>query len=198
MADTPESTEDLGITEDLEEIKGELTAIFHAQGQRVTEFRVVVSQGLARVQEELQSLLNNARELVQRNTRLLAEAGEAQASSDRFENMQGEIDSQLSELKSTNDQLGDDCEKLRNDREEASALRKETAEKNESIREEIHKLQAEIDRLELDNDVVRKDVTALQRKADALQKEVDALQEKRQEFLSEIAKYKEVKGSLLG
>ena len=198
MADTPESTEDLGITEDLEEIKGELTAIFHAQGQRVTEFRVVIAQGLARVQEELQALLNNAKELVKRNSRLLTEAAEAQAASDRFEKMQGEIDSQLTELKETNDELGDDCETLRNDREEQTRTRKETTEKNEGVREEIHKLQAEIDRLELDNDVVRKDVASLQRKADALQKEVDVLQEKRQEFLSEIAKFKEVKGSLLG
>ena len=131
MADTPESTEDLGITEDLEEIKGELTAIFHAQGQRVTEFRVVISQGLARVQEEMQALLNNAKELVQRNSRLLTEAGEAQASSDRFEKMQGEIDTQLTELKQTNDELGDDCERLRNEREEQSRTRKETTEKNE-------------------------------------------------------------------
>ncbi|MHC5038175.1 MAG: hypothetical protein ACYTHM_12740 [Planctomycetota bacterium] len=198
MADTPESTDDLTIAEDLEEIKGELTAIFHGQGQRVTEFRVVVSQGLQKLQEDLQALLNSAKELARRNNDILSEAEESEAASERFANLQGEIDGQLADLKRVNKELGDACELLRSQREDQSRLRKDNTDQNETTREDIHKLTTDIDRLGLDNDAIHKELETLQRKKDTLQKEVDVLQAKRQEFLTELAKYKEVKSSLLG
>lgn len=190
--------EDASIAEDLEEIKGELTAIFHGQGQRITEFRVVVSQGLRKVQEDMDALLKAARDMVRRNEELLRDAAEAQSGADRFDRLQGDIDGQIEDLKNTNRGLGDDLENLRREREELSRTRKETTEQNDRIREEIHRLSTEIDKLEIDNDVVGKEVAGLQRDKDALQKEVDILQERRQELLSAIAKFKEVKAGLLG
>ncbi|GEM_PF-3521909 len=196
--ETSESVEDQNITEDLEELKGELTAVFHGQSQRITEYRVVVSQGLTRVMEQLETLLNSAEGTVRRNGEILAEAGEAASSTDRFEKLQSEMDKQIEDLKRVNDDLGDACERLRGEREEQSRLRKETSDSNDGIREEIRKLTTEIDRLEIDNEVLAKELDGLQRDKDLLQKEVDALQERRQEFLSSIAKYKEMKSGLLG
>lgn len=197
MADTPESTEGMGIPEDLEEIKGELTAVFHGQGQRMTEYRVVVAQGLKKVQDELEATLNGARELLARSAEIFGDAQDALASTDRYEGLQSEIEAQLRELKRVNNELGDAGERLRSEREDLMKQRKETTDGNETVREEIHKLTSELDRLEIDNEVVRKDLKSLQRKKNTLQKEVDALQERRQEFLAEIAKYKEVKAGLV-
>jgi len=195
--ETPEPTEEISIPEDLEEIKGELTGIFHGQGQRVTEFRVVVSQGLRKIQEDLQILMNAGRELSRRNAEILQDAAESSAAADRFESMQGEIEAQLDELKRINKDLGDECEHLASEREDQTRARKETTEGNELIREDIHKITQELDRVEIDNDVVRKELKSLKRKNNTLQKEVDALQQRRQEYLTEISKYKEMKAGLV-
>ena len=198
MADTPASPVEMNISENLEEIRGELTGIFHMQGQRNTEFRVVISQGLRQIGEDLEVLLRRAGELLRRNGELVKDSGEGQGAADRFEKLQGEIEGQLSQLKDLNASLGDDCENLRRERDEKAKFRKDTAEGNEQKAEEIHKLTTEIDRLEIDNEAVRKDVTTLQREKEVLFKQVQELQALRSDFLTSIARYKEIKGGLIG
>jgi chromosome segregation ATPase len=198
MRERPESPTELNIPENLEEIKGELTGIFHAQGQRITEFRVVVSQRLAQIEEDLEVLLRRSRELVHRMGDLVKEAGESQGATDRFDKLQRETEAQIEDLKRLNTELGDECERLRKERDEETRSRKETTEQNEQKAEEIHRLTTEIDRLEIDNEAVRKDVGALHRVRDNLRKEVDDLQARRQDFLASIARYKEIKTGLIG
>lgn len=197
MADNPASPVEMNIAENLEEIRGELTAIFHMQGQRNSEFRVVIAQGLRQIGEDLEVLLRRAKELMRRNSELARDSIEAQASADRFEKLQGEIDGQLAELKDLNAQLGDDCENLRRERDDNARIRKETAEGNEQKAEEIHKLTTEIDRLEIDNEGVRKEVATRQKERDLLLKQVQDLQNIRSEFLTSIARYKEIKTGLI-
>jgi len=198
MRETPESPAEMNIPENLEEIKGELTAIFHAQGQRITEFRVVIAQRLSQIEEDLEVLLRRSRDLVHRMGEIVKDAGEAQTASDRSDKLQRETEAQLQELKRQNLELGDECERLRKERDEETRSRKETSEQNEQKAEDIHHLTTEIDRLEIDNEAVRKDAGALHRVRDNLSKEVEDLQARRQDFLASLARYKEIKSGLIG
>lgn len=198
MPEKPDSPSELSIPENLEEIKGELTAIFHAQGQRITEFRVVIAQRLQQIEEDLDVSLRRSRDLVRRMGDLVKEAGESQGASDRFDKLQRETEAQIGELKRVNLELGDECENFRKERDEQTQARKDTSEQNEQKAEDIHRLTTEIERLEMDNETVRKEVAALTRARDALRKEVEELQARRQDFLSSIARYKEIKTGLIG
>jgi chromosome segregation ATPase len=197
MADALEPGAENAILENLEEVHSELNSIFNSHSQRILEFKVVVAEGIKRAQEAIQVQHNLVLDLLRSNAEVARQAAVDMGSMERFQNLQSELSGQIGELKEMDRNLGETIERLTSDRDEASRRKKDLATQIDDLTDAIHQLNVQLDHLERDNDALKKEKTALTKEQTRLQTEVDRLKKIKDEHLSSIARYQELKKGLM-
>ncbi len=197
MADMTEAGGENTILEHLEEIYSELNSIFNSHSQRLLEFKVVISEGVKRAQEAIAVQHGRILDIMGANSALSNQASSDMDSISKFESLQSELSQQIADLTEINNQLGDAIDKLTGEKNRLSTLKKEIVGGIESVTEEIQTLNSQLDHLERDNDALKKEKAGLVKEKSMLELEVDRLKKIKDEFLTSISRYKEIKSGLM-
>jgi chromosome segregation ATPase len=185
------------VLDNLEEIRTELNAIFTSHSQKLLEYKVVISEGITRALEALILQHKRVEDLLQSNAELSRQASLNMESVEKFENLMTELDGQIKDLQDIDAQLGESVENLTEERSGLTSKKKENLSRIEERTEEIQTLNTQLDHLERDNDALKKEKTSLTKEKNRLETEVAGLKASKDEYLTSLARYREIKSGLM-
>ncbi len=180
----------------LERVQEGLAEAFQDHRQKVLEYKVLVSEGLRQSVGALDLQSEKIVELLKANQDLVrstvASAQEIAKHGDR----QRELEADVKELRARADELAQRARVLSEEKGQLQGTLKRGTEEQVRATDQNRSLRDQIEKLEKEQESLARENQKLEKQRDKLQGDVERLSKLREEYLSNIAKYREKKEDL--